>query len=258
MGVSTFAWYQAQAAVNIEATPSETQITVSAPDDVSVEATLYYYSGNNYDNTNLKGYKGTPSMSYSDFSNEADSSAKKSLSDLYPGYKMSFMIEVVSTQNIGTISLQITNFTSSNAGVSTNRYDVTGRTSLDHPITLANAIRMYVGATSSTAAVPTITSGTNKFTYGSPSASGTYNLANGIGSSLTTTAYLYYTVYFDDTENANKFLEYKQAAKTELMDTTPNDNNNRFFKQDNSGDSNCFEGLSFSIPKLKITVGGLS
>ena len=246
-GVSTFAWFQAEANVRVSATNSSTTITVVNNLNITLTASLKYYTGTYTDGVGI-GYTGSPAMLYSDFL-DADLS-HRSLSNLHAGYKMTFLVEVVATGgNMGSVYLTMTGMNSTNAGTSSNRFDVTDGDELDKPIVLANAINIYSGYVEDTSSVSI--GGTDKFVFSSSSVSD-YELVaqtSGVGD----VAYLYYTVEFSATDSL--YTEYRQAAATDILFPAPSSlGSERYFKQDPSyGNSNCYDGLSFSVPSLIVS-----
>ena len=241
--VSTFAWFQAEANVRISASNSSTTISVSNDLDFDISVSISYFNGNT-----AAGYTGTPS-GLNTFANylpveENDPYHRLSLSGLYPGRKMTYMLTATADIAIGNLQLTMTSFT---AGVSSRCYDVTESSTLDTPIVLASAIRIYTGLSSTTAV--SIDSG-NQFAY---SGNHSYVLLN--KSNVGSTAYLFYTVEFSTASDA-LYQEYSEATAENAIFEPPSGNGNRFFQQDGkNGNSNCFEGLSFSIGELVVSSG---
>lgn len=82
-GVSTYAWFQANASATVTASPTSTQITVSKPDDY-----MFMY----YNKNGLSNY-GSPNGTFgNDFSAVLDNSLTN-LTNMYPGQAMTFLVK---------------------------------------------------------------------------------------------------------------------------------------------------------------------
>ena len=263
------AWFQAEANVRVSASNSQTTVSVSAPPDVEVGTKLYYCTANNHDQTH-KGYNGTPTLTFdaddTDSSGSTDSfapvtnSSQTTLDGLYPGCKMTFMIRVHADVDLNGIGLQMKDLTAECAGRASSAESPSTDVRNEYGggfITLANAIRIwtYVIDNESHFVTASITNGVNAFTY-SPDTQ-TYSLRAKAGS-FGETAYIFYTIYFDDTPSSDAkttYLEYTNGDYNVLYIGDTPSNTTRFFKQSEDGDSNAYEGLTFTIAKLAVTVG---
>lgn len=259
--ISTFAWFQATAEVNVETSSTSATITVSAPDDITITPTLYYYNLNG-----STGYKPAANnatenaFTTSNFSAVA-SASDIALSNLHPGYRMSFMVKAdAGSASMGSIVLTINSFSAaSHAGVSAHREDLTN----GGKITLARAIKIYTGYATTTSGHPTL--GANQFSYTSSSTTKyeIFSQASGIGS----IAYIYYTVEFSNDPACmyNEFSNNSAASVSNYVSETATtldsqESSARYFRTAGSttdfgsGDSNCYIGLRFTIPNLTISL----
>lgn len=268
-GISTFAWFQAEANVQIQSTSSSTTISVSKPADIEVHTQLYYCTENHYSATH-KGYTGTPTLTFdaddTDASISADSfvpvttSDQKTLSGLFPGSKMTFMIKIWGDAALNGVGLQLMDLTPARAGRASSAEspaaDIRNEFGGGY-ITLANAIRIstFVIDDEANFVSASVTGGSNGFTYVSGTES--YTLRTKAGS-FGSAAYVFYTVHFDDTPSSTAkttYLEYTDSSCTSLYVGNTPSNTTRYFKQSENGDSNAYEGLTFTIKTLKVTVG---
>lgn len=223
-----------------------------------MSATLYYYDDNGTYGYNT-GSATTPGFNFSDFSNEATTASARSVGGLYPTYRKSFCIHVEedNDNNLESVYLTIPNLTVANAGQCTTRWDVTGTTTLStNYIYLANTINIYTGYAADSSTSPTMTS---SFTYSSSTTKyQLFSKASGVGSEC----YLYFTVEFSRSKTKSLFVEYKEAAKTNIITDTPSSSSGsaRYFKTEteaNGGNSNAYEGLDFTISNLTVSAEAL-
>ena len=267
-GVSTFAWFQAYGNANIRTTESSTDVSVSAPDAITVTSQLYYCVENGYE-LSRKGYSGNPALTFDeDDDDSADTTdsfipvtqaEQKSLSGIFPGYKMTFMIKVSADTDLGEVGLDMLDLTPARAGrASSVEQPLMPRNEYgDSYITLANAIRISVFTIDDEGdfVSSSVTSGSNVFTY----ESGTQNYSlKAKGGDFGSNVFVFYTVYFDDTPSdvgKTTYLEYTNSDYDALYVGSTPTAGPRYFKQSAQGDSNAYEGLTFTIKTLKVTVG---
>ncbi|MBQ2070543.1 MAG: hypothetical protein II467_06405 [Bacilli bacterium] len=269
--VSTFAWFKATANAKVSGYGQATDINVSASESLEVDATLYYCIENRYESPN-KGYPNAnqPTLTFDadDLDNgdsldsfiPVSSDAQKNLNGIYPGYKMTFMIKLSSPSVLGGIGLELKDLTPARAGRASSAENPA--TDVRHEfgggfITLANAIRIgvFVIDDEKDFVSASVTDADNQFVY-SP-AYENYVLKPKAGS-FGANAYIFYTVYFDDEGDGStktKYLEYTDDSYESLIIGDTPSNTTRYFKQDANGNSNAYEGLSFVIKTLKVTVG---
>lgn len=242
-GVSTFAWFQAQAGVSLTMGNSPTKVTVDNGFNAEIGAEFYFYNNNG-----ANGYEGNPSISFPEDFTKVTAPAHTRLSGVYPGYKMTFAIKTEMTMELGQLRLTITGLDDVAAGVFSDRWDVTeihSKTS-NNRIALARAINIYTGASSSVGALPELTSG---FTYLPGQTK--YEIFQGSASAGDT--YLFYTVEFDGS------VKYDECSSVNGGDIIYRNSDyssitgERFFVRSGSGNSNCFEGKGFNIPQLTIS-----
>ncbi len=277
-GVSTFAWFQANAQVSIRATNSSTTITVAQPDTFDLgAATLYAYTENG-----SYGYTGSASGDISDDENlvnfrklttSGDKTAYLSVSGLLPGHKMSFGIKIASDDgsSISDGSLSITGYTTTNnndrkvlssvTDGSTGTLD-TYADSSQKIIRIEDVVKFYgvVNATGAFALGSASTLGDYDKTYtsGSGYQSKSYSRVDyeiATGSELSSsTIYLFYTIEFSNADTT----WYQEYTKTDnnynkCYSVIANDSASaRYFHQEGTGNSSCYEGLSFTIDDLYV------
>lgn len=247
--VSTFAWFQAQAQVNVSASSADpVEITVAAPEDCKLNTPVLYKSVHN----GTKGYTGTLTdttvTNVEHFTVCESFSDLNSVSNLWPGYKMSFAIYCTAVSKTkGTLTLS-----SFNAGADENRLDkdYDNDTYLTKYIDFARALNFYTGySTSATFSVGS----TDKFAYSSSNVITSAELVGSteIGATAASTAmYFFITIKFDDSDTTY-YKEYKEAECTNEVETTPT-SGTRYFKKHTSGNSNCYENLTFSMTTLTL------
>ena len=246
--VATFAWFQADAQVEIQTTSETATITVQKPseDQVDISATIHKSSNNGttgYDSAN---------ESIGDFNfSQATSGSDLNTYNLWPGYRKTFAVKVHASKAV-KVKLDLTGLTA----VNDNARHVQG----GNIIRIENAIKVLCSYSSSQAWVAP--AGADKFTYNSTSGDASlsfpYAMATSGDNSLTD-HYFFFTVEFDN--NAPKYLEYKTAAyesttENEVINTPSTTTGvNRYFKYDNTnGNHTCYEGLSFNITELTVSV----
>ena len=240
MGVSTFAWFQAQANVNIQTESTSTTITVSKPDDYA----FYAYKGNKkYDyngdtvinSSDFNGYTGDFS---SDFAVVTSSNigALTTLTGMYPGQSFTFCVSASNLQEDDAVSLTLDKFISNDLRKQNNssyhRYRC-GSSNVD--INIGWAINLYSLPVYTTTepdnayqSFLTSTGLEDKFQYSysdsytafdggnpDPLSAGTYgseanqkitpasaiNVCSGTVTSGNTKAFIFYRVYFSQAES---------------------------------------------------------
>ena len=264
-GVSTYAWFQANASATISASESSTSITVTKPDQLVYE---YYY----YNSNSTNGYK--TGDSYTAFTgaggaftliSSTTTTAYTSVSNLWPGYKMSFCVKVT-TDKAFKLTLANSAVTKGVLSSSTGyRYLYTTSTTTDD-IDLARAIHIYADISTSNekATFDNFISGkdtesadlTNKYEYSKISA-GTISLSTGLSTLIdqesaleSTTYYIYYTVEFSN-DSTTYYREVDKDGVTQYVPKADSTSVKRYFIYDpTNGNSNCYAGLSFSISEL--------
>ena len=252
--VSTFAWFQAQAQVNVSASSADpVEITVSAPDAIQITTALFAY-----DNNTANGYTTNVPTSYTQFTTAITSSDV--FSNLYPGRKMSFMIKLTSSSKIPALSLELSSLNSTNATKSNLKVLNSSKNAVDQSasINILDTTQMKASMSLGDFGLgnPGIFSGALQGKITEHEKRTFSELANQVASNNTFTAYLFYTVSFEDVIH---YLEYKKidSSTYERLYTTPSDSSSseRFFAQDNdNGNSTCFAGLSFGLASLSIAV----
>lgn len=274
MGVSTFAWFQANANVDIRAVSDSTTITVSKPDDYS----FYAYNGNGSDS-----YSPPVSRTFaSEFTQISSGSPLTSLTGMGPGQRMLFAVKFTDVTSMTFAVKTITSNNSTNEGITKRKvaesspevlinigwainiytidsYDADGAGYVDF-LTTPGTDKFQVSAASdangwdvnraSKAAQSKIDYGVspkNIFTKGDATARSTY--------------YVFYMVEFEDnTSNYYKEVSADNAEASTLDFPTPNASARWFVKDDNSedsdGNSNCYAGLTFAINEIVVTKNG--
>lgn len=270
-GVSTFAWFQANASATVTTSSTSTTITVSKPDDY----TLYYYNGNLSSHT----YTGTFSSDFTAITNSSDLSTYTTLNAIYPGKIMVFAVTMTSCDTSNYIDLKLTKVTSNTINDqdgSKHRY----RRSPQTEVNIGWAIDIYSAAVA-TASVngsyntmvnnPGSLSAQDKFSFaiGTTKAA---SLAGEISSNVITLSTpielyrslatatnmtLFYSVYFSDASTT--WFKETNAGGSESY-YAPQSNATRYFDQYSSGtnndklyNSNCYAGLRFQLNELSLT-----
>ena len=287
-GVSTYAWFQANANVTISASSSSTTITVSKPDDY----TFYYYNKNGSSDYN------TPDGTFSsDFTAVPSSSLSEGVTlwtGIYPGQSMVFAMEVeglnTSSDDVTlAISKIVSNDTTKQSNATYKRY-VRGGSSVQ--INIGWAIDIYALSSSSNTAYSTLsyesstksflnTSNTNNATtpgsgiirdhfayyydagdstkysalttgsYGSDEITTSINLINAERATATT-MYYFFRVYFSNT--GSTLYKEVDGSGGDLIEPANESTTNRYFDSDSStGTSNCYAGLQFSLVSMSLT-----
>gem|GEM_PF-1763243 len=277
-GVSTFAWFQAEANVQVQTTSTSTTITVAKPDDY----TFYYYNGN-LDNSHE--YVGTFDDDFTSITNSTDLSTYTTLSSIYPGKVMVFAVTMTGCSNETYVDLKLTKLTSNTI----NDQDPSKQRVVRSPeceINVGWAMDIYSSAVATASADgaydalvnnPSSLSASDKFTFAKGTTKGTGAGAGLRYSSITAakvmTLYtpievykdyatasnmtLFYAVYFSDT-NSTLFKEVDSGGSGTNYGAL--DNAKRYFDAYSSGsnldriyNSNCYAGLKFQLNELSLT-----
>lgn len=252
MGVSTYAWFQANASVNIQTESDEATITVSAPDPIAVSnPAIYMYRGT----PTGTSVTGTP---YTLVSTEQ----LRTISDFVPGEQVTFAIKVTATS--GTISSG-----SMNLGYQAyhllNR-EIQGNSS--KVVTILSAINLSTGTSTNGAypasmidkLTPVARGGIAKSSLTQVNATAKYRLttpgsiSNAVNNASfgASTAYFFFTITFVNTSST--FYAETNSSGTVINTTPTSDASTRYFSGSNSGSSTCYENLNFNITSAAITV----
>ena len=265
-GVSTFAWFQAQANVNITTSSTSTSISVAAPDSFELgNAVLYQYNGNG-----TNGYVGTitnqGSVSGITVADDFTEVTATSISFTpNPGKKLTYAIyvHVTSGGDISHAQLTLEGYSSinySNRKILNSTHSAVDESKFIH---VEEAINIYAHVDSSSSGDFETETSTDMFVYdyANPYQTSSTNLQL-IPSSDTsiasgTNAYVFFTIEFDNSNNTYyQEYEYKNSAYSVLYSTpSSNDNStNRYFHKVTTGNSSCYENLTFTINNMKISV----
>jgi len=250
--MTTFAWYQAQAAT-ITTTGDSVDISVAAPDDYEIDAKLYTYVGNVTSHT----WSGTFAT---DFVTSGNANYSTSLTSFAPGQKKYYCIALSCDINMTSVYLKIASNSNLTLTNKANRKIISGdagsETTTGNTINIASAMKIHTkySDTNDFDCIRGTYGNDNAFTYGSAP----YTLisqASGVGQ----TAYLYYCIEFDNSVVYQEYESYIENAVTKyrVLYTTPTEKaqnpDDRFFKA-GSGNSTCFEGLTFGINQFTVSV----
>jgi hypothetical protein len=251
--VSTFAWFRAEADVQVSAASSDpVSITVSKPDDIniSVTTTLYSFNGNNapgYIHTN-ENVTFDPTPSTGTFTEITDFAT--AIDGLMPGRSKTFCIKVHGDKSFDSLTLTLKAFSDSADNDTYKRYKMTNSTTAsDSYLKMSEAIK-FNGVCN--------TSGT----FSKSATSGESLVANTTkitGSNLNNAdVYFFYTLIFVDSEDT-RYIEYNKVNSVFSVAYTTSDastyaTGNRYFLKDNTGNNSCFEGLSFTITQFEVSI----
>ena len=278
-GVSTYAWFQAEASATISSTSSSTNINVSAPDAVK----FYYFKGNGTPGGDYTGYSAsgasfgnqTNTVNTSDgtfniggddididtFSNaweriDIDSTSTTSgvasrtncfnFSKMRPGCYYSFCIDVQLSTSTLTANFSWTTATSG-YGCATPRYVYDGGTT-SYPLNLLMAVHGYCEISDDDDATTYITntlgtSLTDRITY-TNSTSATTSEAFTLLSSGDTSSnhYIYFTIFMGKSDRSDALM-YVETS-----------NGNAYYSRNNSsGSYSPLEGLSSTLASLVVS-----
>lgn len=257
--VSTFAWFRAEADVQVSAASSDpVSITVNAPDPevISITTKLYAYKQNG-----AAGYT-TPlsNVAFNSTNFEEITSLSGTITGLHPARRKTFCLEVTSESTITSLTMKINTLTDSAKATDTfKRYILTSVTqdpSESSFVKMSSAIK-FNGICTDSASYTEPNSGDQTLE------ASTTSLSNSAAMNANT-IYVFYTLKFIDDETT-RFIEYEKIDSNSfqrlydsphtVIDTQTHeviDTKNRYFKQDANGDSSCFEGLSFKINELQL------
>ena len=262
-GVSTYAWLNASSNGMMTAkSGNSTTITISSSEQFDYR---YYYFNDNGAN----GYK-TASTSYANFdaafSEYSETSASySSVSNLWPGYKMSFCIKLT-TSSAFSLTINDSDVTKGTIGGGKHRYLYNSGTTTTE-IDLARAMRIYADKTTSNSKVTfdNFLSGkdtssvdlANKYEY-SKYADGAFALSTATSTLVSqvaaseTTYYIYYTVEFS---NSSETYYQEVNGSDGKPVSVPGTGSIRYFKfvHDSTGNSNVYKGLAFNINTMNIS-----
>ena len=296
-GVSTYAWYKTTVS-EITTSKDIQEIVVSAPESFELASpNIYAYKGNG-----TNGYTGaianagsTAGVTVDDdfiqiegagLTNEQKEAlaSKFNVNNLWPGYKMSFAIKLVSSSGTNSFlggSLVLDSFY---PGLDTNRKVINaGATALvsNHYIAMAQAIKLYAGVsktTTFTASASVIRTSTldagffykeGEATTNAQQTGKNYVLGSDTVTGSPTTLYYYLTIEFSNSttsysSNPIVYTEYKRTGSGTnqdpyvyglAYDTPTSWSGPRYFKPDSTnGNSSCYESITstgaFKITKL--------
>lgn len=280
-GVSTYAWFQANASATINATSASTTITVSKPDDY----TFYAYKGNKLDSWDSSG---TFNNDFVALTTSSLVNTYTSFEGIYPGKNMIFALSISSASSAEIEIRKIKSNDSNMEGLSQNRY-VAG-TSNGTLINIGWAIDIYSTCVSvTTSTVPAYanyssfisdpSSGNeDQFLYDELSNDSAHHRATYLAASSTTNnvitlsnpisifdensldptkdTFIFYSVTFSNS-NTTYFNEVSAATESSgtptIIDIVPA-SGSRYFKKATAGNSNCYGGLSFALPELALLI----
>jgi len=277
MGVSTFAWFQAQANVNIETESTSTTITVAKPDDYS----FYAYKGNGNDLYTNENAEVAPDSSSpnSDFEQIMSGDPASSVAGLGPGQSALFCVKLLNKTNpsLKIKSLISNNTTKQNSAIAKK---IAGSGDPGRLINIGWAIDIYTTHTTTGLGYRsflTTPTGGDKFIYSDQNETlyTGYTLSSGSNAEQTITLpdnhektifslsddteyptlYVFYMVHFSEAE-ATRYKELEadnpSAQEATCIPATAKTTKKRYFVQSDSGNSNCYGGLTFALTKLLI------
>lgn len=259
--VSTFAWFRAEADVQVSAASSDpVSITVSKPDDIeiTIQASLYQYTGNA-----VSGYKNPVSNLTIDTenlgSNRTPVSNNNTITGLAPTRRKTFCLVVTGNHEIPNLDFTITDLEDSAKDTDTHkRYIITDTSSqtLSNYIKMSSAIK-FTGAVNTTGSYTEDDSKRQDLVENTQSVQGTKLSGTNLNA---TSVYFFYTLRFVD-EDSTRFCEYtkKQDNSFERLyeNTKYNvlDDADRYFMNDSiHGNNSCYEGLSVQIKEISLSL----
>ena len=273
--ICTFAWFQANASVTVQAESSSTTITVSRPDDF----TYWAYNGNGDDSYS----PASPENFATDFTQISSGSSATSLTGLGPGQKMLFAVQFSDVTSMTFAIKSIVSNNSSKQSLALPR-KVAGSGTPGTLINIGWAIDIYTADSTNGTGYTTIlgassgdkfnvsadsdannwavntTANATGITYNSTTKTITYatpkNIFTKVDATVRATYYVFYMVKF-----SNSNTTYYQELKTDSVSGEelefPNSNASaRYFKKNTSGNSNCYAGLNFAIKEIVVTKNG--
>ena len=269
--VSTFAWFQATANVNITATSTSTTITVAKPD----EYIFYAYRGNGNSSYIAENGK-TFNDDFVTLRTAEDVETYTTFNEMSPGDLYVFAIGVKAKSNVNLTLNKIISNNAEKQGLTSNRYrrETNGTT---YPINIGYAMDIFVQQYTPTndsyptgySSFVTSTLGSDIFSYvitnttdrntldaSDSSSNHIITLSNPINfynaQNLTTTNdfYLMWSVYY----STEPSLLYKEVNNTGAIQYEEPASGDRYFQQDNSGNSNCFGNLTFALSEFSLVI----
>ena len=243
---------------------------MTAPDSTC----FYAYNGNKTSHT----VTGTFS---NDFTLVTSSNVltQANLVGLLPGDVMAFALEIPNVTTSTSLSIkQLKSNDSNRQGLSQNRFVADGIG--DKYINIGWAIDIYsLVNTTGTGYSTFVESATGKITPAGSDGSDRFNYTYSTNRSFLETGfdaetkiktladnalipidsfsgsadkvYIFFTIVFSTKESILYNEVDSKSVDADVITDSPNDGN-RFFKQSNTGKSNCYAGLSFAIPEMKI------
>ena len=255
-GVSTYAWFQANASATISASESSCDITVSAPDDIDVDTTSVYMYEGDADGLNVDD----------DFT-PVPNAEDRVLNNFWPGDIVTFAIKVASegrdiatgSMNITYRALHLSNRTiQGTSGASTRVVSILSAINIstganasgDYPASLTDAKtpdsrtgELFSDIEDNDIEIDDIT-----YYYKEDSVEDAIDDET-IGDDV---GYFFYTIEFKDVEDTY-FIE-TDSGGVALKDTPRDDESTRFFTGANAGNSTCYEGLIFNVTAIDISI----
>lgn len=284
LGVSTFAWFQANADVEITAEGDEAEITVSAP----TGAVFYYFTGNGTPGTDYTGYSpadsaiGTAPRTIShdmetpvtpnnvgfaqsegktyyfqEITGEGTYTAANcfNFSKIRPGCYYSFCVAYASS-SCG-LALTLSNNRTGDNTTPKRKIGTSGSPGAAYNASLGLALNGYVSAASTTASAATYiksafddgavkASSHDKIAYPSSNMADNtvFTFANNINT--TTNQYIYFTIYmgFNNKGDALLYNSKSGTGSSEII----------YYTRDNtSGDYSAVDGLTMTLNKVEVT-----
>ncbi len=270
-GVSTYAWFQANANVTITAAPTSTTITVTKPDDYM----FYAYKGNKASHT----YTGTFSSDFDAITTSELLADKTNLSAMYPGKVMVFAVKMTGCDS--NIDLKIKRITSN-----THSDQVSGqvRRAVDYSnrdINIGWAMDIYTSAVATSSENGAYNAMVNNpaslsaqdqfnFTVGTLKSSFLPGTPDGniitlstqktifTGAAPNASSTLFYAVYFTNA-SSTWFKETNSGGTEDYYSPQADTAAGRYFHHYSSGDnndklynSNCYAGLQFQLNELTL------
>lgn len=266
-GVSTYAWFQANANATVAAQSTSTTITAAKPDDF----TFWAYKGNGNDSYT----PATPENFSTDFEQISSGSSKTSLTGMGPGQKMLF---AVGFDDVTSLTLDVKSIISNNS----SKQNITKRkvagSSPDKLINIGWAMNIYSAESLDGTGYKSFMSspGTDKFQVSADSDTSSWNVASGSYANPTityasnaykniftkanatqrATYYVFYMIeYSDNSGTWYKEVSSDSAGASELEFPIPGASA-RWFVKNASGNSNCYAGLDFAITEIVVTKNG--
>lgn len=269
--ISTFAWFQAEANVQIKTKSASTTITVS--NNAGTAYNFYAYNGNGitgYSNKNV--FHDSTDEADGDFTLITDSN-KTSLtntSDLFPGESALFAIELTGL-SASTYSLDLSLKSASSQTVASktsnakHRYARSAIGDSDVEVNIAWAMDVVAcGSNSADYYHSSPVFGSDSFEYGfSHSAKGTSvssyidggksMYSNGSASPSSGNFYIFYKLVFSN-ESSTWYTEKESNYSTSPEYPLVSRNTRYFLLDTDNGNSNCFAGLSFQMTELGLNI----